>query len=387
MYSVYSAAAIARIKQDLAKVKHPVTSSLSLPPQCYTDDDWLALETREIFNRGWIALGRQDRWPEPGAFATFDLAGTPIAVLRDNQGSLRAWANSCRHRGMKLLTGEGQCKVIACPFHAWTYALDGELISAPRMETCSDFGLGEYGLVEFRLGCHDGFVFVCLDPDQRELADWLGDFSEIHYPWALEQLVSTRVREFEVDCNWKTFIEVFNEYYHLPYVHPDSLSNMYHEPDQTDPVMGEYTTQFGVTDGTAALLEAARDKALPAGPRLSGRDITGTRYTWVYPNLTFAACFDSLWMYQTYPLGSARCKVIQTIAFPGATTKSEGFSEAAEAYYDRIDIALQEDLPFLQQQQIGLSSRFSRQGRFSALEPSVGNFACWYAETMGDQTE
>ena len=374
--------AFGKILEGLGKVRQPLSDSLTLPPLCYSDEGWLERETRQIFGRGWVAVGREDRCSRAGDYFALDLAGVPLVVMRDNDGRLRAWANSCRHRGMKLLSGEGRCKVVACPFHAWTYSLDGALISAPRMETCGDFDPAEFGLVEFRLDCRDGFAFVCLDPKQRGLEDWLGDFPEVHHPWALEELVTTRVREFEADCNWKLFIEVFNEYYHLPCVHPGSIADTYLEPDPTDSVMGEYTTQFGATHGSAALLERDRAQALPPAARLSGRNLSGTRYTWVYPNLTFAACFDSLWMYQAYPAGAGRCKVVQTIGFPRASTQRDDFAERAQTYYRRIDTALEEDLPFLREQQAGLASRFARQGRFSALEPSVGNFACWYAETM-----
>ena len=373
-----------QILQGLKKVKHPLADSLTLPPLCYSDEGWLERERRQLFGRGWIAVGREDRWRRAGDYATFDLAGVPLVVMRDNAGRLRAWANSCRHRGMRLLSGEGRCKVMACPLHAWTYDLNGALISAPRMETSRDFDPTGFGLVAFRLECQDGFAFVCLDPEQRGLEDWLGDFAGVHRPWALGEWATTRVREFEVDCNWKLFMEIFNEYYHLPCVHPHSIADAYLEPAQCDAVMGEYTTQFGVTKGSGGLLEAHRHQGLPPAPNLRGRNLNGTRYTWVYPNLTFAACFDALWMYQAYPVSTDCCKVTQTIAFPGPSVERADFAARAEIYYRRIDTALAEDLPFLREQQAGLASPFARQGRFSALEPGVGNFACWYAETMDD---
>ena len=373
---------IAEILHGLEAVRHPVSSSKTLPPACYTDNDWYRIESEKVFASGWVSVGREDRWQAAGSYIAIDIAGVPIIIIRDSDGHLRALANSCSHRGMKLLSGEGECRAVVCPFHAWTYDLTGNLIAAPRMESCDGFDNKQHGLAEFRVGSQDGFVFVCLDPAQQELEDWLGDFSDVHYPWALEELVTTRVRDMLVDCNWKAFIEVFNEYYHLPYVHPDSLGGIYEEPDPTDAVMGEYTTQFGVTNGTAALLQDGKDNALPPASRIGGREITGTRYSWLYPNMTFASCFDSLWMYAVYPVGPNQCRAVQTICFPKASTERADFAERAEAYYQRIDTAVEEDLPFLEQQQIGLDSRFAKQGRFSTLEPSVGNFACWYADVM-----
>ncbi len=373
---------IIEIIEELAQVIPPAPSAMTLPPRCYSDAAWLERERELIFQDSWVTVGRKERWQKTGDFVALDIAGVPTVMIRDKSGAVRAYANSCRHRGMKLLQGQGRCKVVVCPFHGWTYDLEGALISAPRMETCEQLDTERLGLVEFRLETHDGFVFVCMDPDQVSLEEWLGDFSDLHAPWMLEKLVSTRVREFEVGCNWKSFIEVFNEYYHLPYVHPDSITGYYREPDAADIVIGEYTTQFGVTDGTAALLEDSRQHALPAAPGLTGRNATGTRYTWIYPNLTFAACFDSLWMYQAYPVTVDRCHVVQTICFPQASLEMPNFEARAEAYCQRIDTALEEDLPFLEAQQQGLASPFARQGRFSALEPSVANFACWYADKM-----
>jgi phenylpropionate dioxygenase-like ring-hydroxylating dioxygenase large terminal subunit len=190
------------------------------------------------------------------------------------------------------------------------------------------------------------------------------------------------VREFEVQCNWKTFIEVFNEYYHLPMVHPDSINWLYPEPDAIDAVNGQFTTQFGATEGAAALLENAQQYALPIAQGLKGRAAKGTRYTWIYPNTTFALSQDSMWMYQAFPLSADRCRVIQTICFPVESVALDDFDDRARHYYARIDAALDEDLPFLKQQQVGLNSKFARQGRFAALEPSVGKFAYWYAQQL-----
>jgi phenylpropionate dioxygenase-like ring-hydroxylating dioxygenase large terminal subunit len=175
---------------------------------------------------------------------------------------------------------------------------------------------------------------------------------------------------------------VFNEYYHLPMVHPDSINWLYPEPDAVDTVNGQFTTQFGATEGAAALMENTQQFALPTAQGLQGREAKGTRYTWIYPNTTFALSQDSMWMYQAFPLSAGRCSVTQTICFPAASVALSDFDERATHYYARIDAALDEDLPFLQQQQVGLNSKFARQGRFGALEPSVGKFAYWYAQQL-----
>ncbi len=367
------------LRHQLSGVTSDHNASASLPPACYSDDTVFGYEADAIFHHSWVGIGRTDRWKSPGDYSAMDIAGVPVLIIRDNQGELRGFANSCRHRGSQLLKGDGNCKKIRCPFHYWTYGLNGDLKLVPRMEKAIDFDRGDYGLVEFRISQALGFAFLCMDDEAGELEDWLGDFSDIHRPWAMDKLVSTRVREFEVDCNWKIFIEVFNEYYHLPFVHPQSLNWLYPEPEDADEVTGSYTTQFGKTEGNAALMADTQDQALAPAKQLTGKERDGTRYTWIYPNMTFATSPDSLWMYQAYPVTPHRSRIIQTICFPEDTVNGTEFESRSKHYYDRYDTALDEDIPFLEQQQIGLSSKFAKPGRFSNLEPSVANFAYWYA--------
>ena len=363
------------LRYQLSGVTSDPNASASLPPACYSDDTVLGYEADAVFHQSCVGIGRTDRWKSPGDYSAMDIAGVPVLIICDNQGELRGFANSCRHRGSQLLKGDGNCKKIRCPFHYWTYGLNGDLKLVPRMEKAIDFDRGDYGLVEFRISQALGFAFLCMDDEAGELEDWLGDFSDIHRPWAMDKLVSTRVREFEVDCNWKIFIEVFNEYYHLPFVHPQSLNWLYPEPEDADEVTGSYTTQFGKTEGNAALMADTQDQALAPAKQLTGKERDGTRYTWIYPNMTFATSPDSLWMYQAYPVTPHRSRIIQTICFPEDTVNGTEFESRSKHYYDRYDTALDEDIPFLEQQQIGLSSKFAKPGRFSNLEPSVANFA------------
>jgi phenylpropionate dioxygenase-like ring-hydroxylating dioxygenase large terminal subunit len=373
------------LEQQLRDVLPDADRSLGIPPACYADDDLLALEQRAVFLSGWVSPGRADRWPNSGDYSALDIAGEPVIVVRNKAGVLKAFANSCRHRGSRLLAGNGNCKKIKCPFHWWTYDLEGQLKVYSRMENAIDFNAADYGLVEFSVAERHGFAWLSFADAPVSIDDWLGDFDDFHRPWDLQHWRTTRVREFEVDCNWKAFIEVFNEYYHLAMVHPDSISWLYPEPDAADETSGQYTTQFGATEGAAALLEKSQQFALPTAPGLQGREALGTRYTWVYPNITYALSQDSMWIYQAFPISANRCQVIQTICFPADTVALDDFEERAEHYYERIDAALAEDLPFLQQQQIGLASSFARQGRFSALEPSVARFAYWYAQQLLQQ--
>jgi len=372
-----------QFREKLAYCNKPLNEAWSLPPEAYTDTAVLEVEMDRIFRRQWICLGRADQVASEGEYICLDFAGQSIILIRDKGGDLRALANTCRHRGARLLDGAGRVSGIRCPFHSWAYKLDGSLAGAPHMEAATGFCKSDFGLISYHVAERFGFVFVCLADSAPDLDEALGDFTAIHAPWPVENLISTRRQRFEVGCNWKTFLEVFNEYYHLPFVHPDSIDDVYSTPDPGDVVQGSFATQFGATEGTGALLQTTQEKPFPLMPGLKGREAAGVRYTWIFPNLTFAAGVDALWIYEAYPLAANRCLVYQTACFPPETVQRNDFEERVKAYYHRLDAALDEDIPALVNQQRGLGDPGARQGRFQPLlEPNVASFAKWYARKM-----
>lgn len=353
--------------------------TFSIPPVNYTSDEVARTEIAKIFRGGWIGVGRADMVKEPGDYIALDIAGQNLILVRDGEGRLQLHANSCRHRATRLVDGTGSCKGLRCPFHCWYYGLDGRLISAPRMDEATGFNKADYGLVSFNVTERLGFVFICLADSGESLDDHLGDFAELHAPWPLETLRTVRRQELEVECNWKAFLEVFNEYYHLPFVHAGSINAVYASPNAADVVTGQYASQFGVTEGTGGLLEADQDKSLPPIPHLCDEAKEGARYTWVFPNMTFAANRDALWCYEAYPLGASRCRVVQTSCFPEETIALPDFSEKACAYLKRMDAALAEDIQALSNQHKGFSCPDALPGRFQPdLEPNVAAFSQWY---------
>lgn len=169
----------------------------------------------------------------------------------------------------------------------------------------------------------------------------------------------------------------------MPFVHADSIDDIYMKPEPNDETTGEYVSQFGRTDGTGGLLQTEQQHALPPMPKLMGKAASGVRYTWLFPNMTFAAGTDALWVYEAYPLGPDKCKVIQTACFPPETLDAPEITEKLAAYHSRLDAALDEDLAALANQHAGLKSSDAKQGRFHPLlEANVASFANWYAKKM-----
>ena len=238
------------------------------------------------------------------------------------------------------------------------------------------------GLVEFRTAERGGFVFIALSDETPGIDEWLGACASLHAPWRLDELVTTRRRELEVECNWKLFLEVFNESYHLEYVHASTFGGIYLEPEPPDEVGGCVQSSFSPTAGTGGLKAGEQEHVLPAMPGLGAGERAGTRYTWIFPSLTFAAGSEALWAYGARPCGPARCRVTQWVCFPPETVAAPGFEAKAERYYARMDEALAEDIAVLERQQRGMASPFARAGRWSDLEHGAAAFAAWYAKRL-----
>ena len=377
-------------KTNFEKVLRPVEAAESLPPVCYVDETLFEREMDQAFRGGWVSVGRLDDLVVPGDYLALDVGGTPLVLLLDSSSQLRAFANTCRHRGTQLLPpGRGRCERIVCPFHAWTYGLDGALLTAPRMDAAVDFCNADYGLVAVPAASRAGFAFVNVDGTAPPIDSWLGDFEAVHRPWRLGDLITASTREFEVRCNWKIFLEVFNEYYHLQKVHPRTFSVYYASPDPLDKVAGNFSTQFGEHRGVSSTGKMDDGTGpLPPLPGLSGRNLSGTRYSWVYPNLTFAASIDAVWIFEAMPLEPALTRVNMTVCFPQASVEQPDFATKLSAYERRMEAGLAEDIPVIETQQRGLSSSLARAGRYSPLyEPSVHAFHRWIAQLLSEPND
>src|SRR5918995_1382083 len=156
-----------------------IADGRTLPFDWYSDPDVLRLERERIFRHAWQYAGRTDQIADPGSFFTCDAGGVPIVVVRDKDGLLRAFLNVCRHRGSLVCEGEGKRETLQCPYHAWTYGLDGSLRAAPRSDRESGFDKADLGLVPVSVETWGPFVFVNPDAEAVPLAEILGDLPDL----------------------------------------------------------------------------------------------------------------------------------------------------------------------------------------------------------------
>jgi phenylpropionate dioxygenase-like ring-hydroxylating dioxygenase large terminal subunit len=200
-----------------------IADGRTLPFDWYSDPAVLRLERERIFRRAWQYAGRADQAAEPGAFFTCGLGGVPIVVVRDEEGALRAFLNVCRHRGSLVCEGEGRRATLQCPYHAWTYGLDGSLRAAPRSELVAGFERERLGLVAVPVEAWGPFVFVNPDPDAAPLAETLGDLPALVDASGVDLGALKFLKRAggpEYAANWKVCSENFLECYHCQIAHP-----------------------------------------------------------------------------------------------------------------------------------------------------------------------
>ena len=199
------------------------SKSLSLYADAYTKPEWYSADVQGILARSWQWVCHVEKLRAPGDYVAVDIAGQPIAVVRDKEGVLRAFYNVCKHRAHGLLTGEGNTTRIMCPYHAWVYRLSGELVRAPETENLVDFQPKEICLDQVQVEEFCGFVYVNLDANAKSLASQSGDLETEIRHWApdIDQLTFGHRLTYDIKSNWKNVIDNFLECYHCPTAHKD----------------------------------------------------------------------------------------------------------------------------------------------------------------------
>ena len=170
----------------------------TLPAWCYTSKKFYERERERIFFKFWNCIGHQSRVPEIGSYITFNFCGVPLIVVRGEDRQLRAFINSCPHRGSEIMEGEGTCRVIKCPYHAWAFELNGDLMATPLFEESATFRMADHGFKQIKLDLWAGFMWINLDPDAQDLRSYLGDLPERTKPWAADDMVCVSRRAYPV---------------------------------------------------------------------------------------------------------------------------------------------------------------------------------------------
>ncbi|HEV7922688.1 MAG TPA: SRPBCC family protein [Thermoanaerobaculia bacterium] len=335
----------------------------TIPSRYYIDPDVLADENRAIFGRTWQLVGHLDKVREPGQFFTATVAEEPLLIVRGQDGELRALSNVCRHRAGPVAKGEGKRPVLQCGYHGWTYSLDGRLLGTPEFDGVQCFDRAAFALPKFRVEVWNDLVFVNLDALGPSLRDWLGEIipdMERHDRTGFR--LAAR-KEWQLDCNWKVYVDNYLEGYHIPIVHPGLFRELDYPRYRTE------TKRFHS-------LQHAPVKRADRIRLMEGAD--DVRYFWVFPNLMLNVYPDNFSTNLILPLGPHRTLTLFEWYFREPET-----SPVAEtvSFSDEIQ---REDIEICEAVQCGLQSQTYDRGRYSpARENGVHHFHCLYQEFLG----
>jgi Rieske 2Fe-2S family protein len=359
--------------------------SRMLPREAYVDPAVFEWERRHIFS-SWMCVGYAADLPEPGSQRAAAVGTGGVLLTRDADGAVHAFANVCRHRGHELLPCGGSAKrqSIVCPYHSWSYRLDGSLRNAPTFRDVDSFDPTQFGLVPLRVVDWHGWIFVDASGASGEFAEHVAGAEEIVAPYRPEELTVVARHSYELACNWKVIAENYQECYHCSTIHPE-LSRI------SPPTSGENLELGGQwMGGWMDLIPEAETMSLSGrsgGTALAGlseQELRTVMYLVGYPNLLVSLHPDYVMTHLMTPLAVDRTQVECVWAFPREVAAQEGFdpSYAVEFW----DLTNRQDWAACESVQRGLTSPHARPGPLAGQEDGVYQFVARVArEYLGRQ--
>ena len=362
----------------------PDTLQAALPRRHYVDPATYRIEQQQVLARSWVCVGRLDALGLAGAdpdeaerLAVVEVAGESVLLTRDGSGRLSALANVCRHRGAQLVPHQpGQppapcaARSLRCPYHSWTYALDGALLRAPHTGSVAGFDRSRFGLHPVGIATWGGFGFVNLHPqDQPDLAAELGPVLERTRRYPLHRLVSARRLDYEVAANWKVLAENYNECYHCAGVHP--------ELTRLVPAFGRGGAGLAWQDGVphrdgAWTFSFSGTSPRPPFAGLSPAERERHKGELVYPNLLLSLAAEHVAAFVLTPLGVDRTRVqLDLLVEPD---QRQHDVEDCAGFWDLVN---RQDWAICESVQRGMSSSFYQQGWYAPMEDDSLDIRRW----------
>lgn len=366
-------------------VNEQIECAHTLASTFYTDPAILEIEKTRIFLRTWQMVGTlshecgdikgvQRTIADPESFFTAEVAGEPIIVVRDKQGTLRAFSNVCRHRAGPIALGSGCKHVLRCQYHGWTYTLDGRLIGTPDVEGVEFFDRSSMGMVPVRVETWEQFIFVNFDAQAEPLATYLGNIPEQVKSFQFAGLQFAERRDYVINCNWKVYVDNYLEGYHIPIAHPGLMREIDYAQYRTD-TFRYYSQQFAPIRAMKA--DDPTERAYTPGSGLQQ-----AAYFWIFPNLMLNIYPDNISTNLIVPLSHDKTLTIFEWFFHDVTDSKvrEGIQRAI-AFSDEVQ---QEDIGLCENVQKGLRSSTYDRGRYSVKrENGVHHFHMLLGEFLG----
>jgi len=375
---------------ELSSVLSPVAIASGLPNVHYISESVFAEERERLLFETWAGIGFGKDIAEPGEPMPVDFLGMPLLVLRDREGGVRVFQNTCRHRGMILISEKTKLGgVIRCPYHSWSYALDGRLVATPHvggpgMNMHEAIDRNCLGLVEIRSHLWRDVIFVNVSGNALDFGDYASDAIGRWTEFENKPLTPGGPESgfvFDVACNWKLAVENYCESYHLPWVHPGL--NSYSRLEDHYPIeAGGYSGQ-GTLVYRPVISEDGR--RFPDFAELSVKWKAGAEYIALYPNVLLGVHRDHSFAIVLQPVAPGRTIEHVAIHYAGTAALDPEFDEMRKTNARMWRSVFEEDLFVVEGMQRGRHGPFFDGGRFSpAMDGPTHQFHSWVAERMNN---
>jgi glycine betaine catabolism A len=363
----------------LAESLRPFGQSRMLPRAAYVDQAVFDWEQQNFFGGGWLCVGRSDQVPGPGDQRAEKTGQGSVLLTRDNDGILHAFANTCRHRGHELLPcgASANQAVVICPYHGWTFGLEGSLKAAAGFKNRPGFDSTQWGLTELPVTEWHGLIFVDGSGEAPPLDNSLGTLDEIVAPYEMSRLVTAGAHEYDSAANWKILTENYHECYHCPSIHPELCKVSPPKSGENYDLPGTWVGgNMDLRDGMATMsLDGASH-----GVQLRGLDATLLRtviYVNVFPNVLISLHPDYVMVHRLLPLAANRTRIECSWAFAPEAVEQPGFDPSYAI--DFWDLTNRQDWTACESVQRGLTSPHAKPGPLSPQEDAVYQYVTMVA--------
>ena len=348
----------------------------TLPQRYFVSPEIFAEEQEKIFSGQWVLVGHQSQIAKAGDYFVQEVAGESLIILRDQKGEARGFYNVCRHRGTRLCEEkEGHSATIQCPYHAWTYGLDGRLVGVPHMDKVQGFDKAEYSLHAVKLALWEGFIFVSLADAPMPLEEVFAPLAGKFTHWNLTRLRSAKRVEYDVRANWKLIFENYSECYHCPGVHPMLSKISPYDSAENDLTEGPFLGGFMKIAKGASLTMSGQACALPVDHEHDHEQEheeteDGGRgrvfYYSIFPNMLLRMHPDYVMVHQLWPQSPGQTLVLCDWLFhPEAFDRPDFNPDDAVEFWDMTN---KQDWHVCELSQQGIASRAYQPGPYSPRE-------------------
>ncbi|HIG25940.1 MAG TPA: aromatic ring-hydroxylating dioxygenase subunit alpha [Acidimicrobiia bacterium] len=346
-----------------APTRRAVEEASALPADCYADQEFFDLESEKVFETAWVCVGTANELNAPGQVLVRKLGKRSVLLMRTEAGELHGFYNSCRHRGTELFANDCTAgATLRCPYHRWGYDRDGVLNTTPLFEevTVKDFDPTDFSLHPVRTAQWGCLLFACADPHTVEIDEWFGDLTERVANYQLENWVTHLEVDLEMNANWKLISENYQEYYHVPWIHPELA--------KVSRVVDHYRFQGpGMYCGqtTTPITETSRDDwtVMPKATTLSNGEAVSGRFLAIFPNVLLSLLPNHAFVLRLEPLEPGKTREHCTWLLPPGNEKvsDEEFAATRDFWIDINN----EDIDIVERNQRGISQGAYTPGRLS----------------------